>query len=290
METLYVSRAVMNWQDIHEWAASQGFTSTLADDMHVTIMFSRSPVDLDEAGDHFDSVNVSPSDSRTVKALGDQGAVVLVIDDPSLARRHQEFKDAGGVWSYDGYQQHVTISYETEGIDLNKVEPYGGKIRLGPERFKEINENWDNEIKEKRVTKTIAKSSEILKVDEELGLVFGFAIICKENGEDYYDLQDDYIPEATMLKASLDFAQNSNQAWDVHGFGEYGEERVGGYPFLFPLTGEIAKSLGIETNRTGLLVGFKPEKDAILQKYKSGEYTGFSIGGDEISVTEVNDA
>lgn len=130
-------------------------------------------------------------------------------------------------------------------------------------------------------------TTKILKVDVEHGIVFGFAIVCKEDGEDHFDLQDDHIPEATMLKASLDFSLHSNQGWDMHGFGDNGTDRVGGYPFLFPLTTEIAKSLDIETRKTGLLVGFKPEKDEILQKYISGEYTGFSIGGAEIEVLEV---
>jgi len=139
------------------------------------------------------------------------------------------------------------------------------------------------------VTKQLA-TSQILKVSEELGVVFGFAIVCKENGEPHFDLQDDHIPEGTMLKAALDFSENSNQAWDMHGQGDHGEDRVGGYPFLFPLTTEIAKSLGIDTNRTGLLVGFKPEKDDVLQKFKDGTYTGFSIGGSEIDVEEIASA
>ena len=48
--------------------------------------------------------------------------------------------------------------------------------------------------------------AEIKKVDEELGLVMGFAIICKIDGEPYFDTQGDHIPEDSMLKAATSAA------------------------------------------------------------------------------------
>jgi hypothetical protein len=61
-----------------------------------------------------------------------------------------------------------------------------------------------------------AKYAEVLKVDDSLGLVLGWAIICKKDGADYYDLQDDHIPEASMLSAAVDFMQNSRVAKEMH--------------------------------------------------------------------------
>ena len=55
------------------------------------------------------------------------------------------------------------------------------------------------------------------------------------------------------------------------------EER-GAVLFALPLTTDIAKSLGIETKKTGLIIAVKPDAD-MLAKFKSGELTGFSIGG-----------
>ena len=56
--------------------------------------------------------------------------------------------------------------------------------------------------------------------------------------------------------------------------------------FALPLTSEIAKALDIETKKTGLIIAVKPDAD-MLAKFKSGELTGFSIGGfvlkDEVS-------
>ena len=126
--------------------------------------------------------------------------------------------------------------------------------------------------------------TKILKVDTELGLVFGYAIVCKKNGEDYFDLQGDHIPEASMLEAALDFAENSQVAKEMHDDAERGTT-----PFLFPMTTEIAKAYGVEDiPQTGLMFAMKPD-DAMLEKFKSGELTGFSIGGKRITDEEVGD-
>ena len=40
---------------------------------------------------------------------------------------------------------------------------------------------------------------------EDLGLVFGWAMVCSEGGKDYFDEQGDNIPEDAMLKALADY-------------------------------------------------------------------------------------
>jgi Putative phage serine protease XkdF len=119
-----------------------------------------------------------------------------------------------------------------------------------------------------------AKYAEVLKVDDSLGLVLGWAIVCKKDGADYFDLQDDHIPEQSMLRAAAEFMQNSRVAKEMH-------EGVsaGTVVFAFPMTTDIAKAFGVETKTTGLMIGLKPDNDAMLTKFKSGELTGFSIGG-----------
>ena len=116
-------------------------------------------------------------------------------------------------------------------------------------------------------------TGEVLKVDESLGLVFGFAIVCEKDGTPYYDLQGDHVSESEMLKASLDFMENSQVVDEMHD-----QDDKGTVVFAFPLASDIAKALKVQTDRTGLLIGIKPNAD-ILAKYKSGEYKGFSIGG-----------
>lgn len=115
--------------------------------------------------------------------------------------------------------------------------------------------------------------AEVIKIDEELGLVFGWAIICTEKGEPYFDLQKDHIPDSTMLVSSTDFMKNSRAATEMHLRSD-----AGSVIFAFPLTAEIAKAFSIQTDRTGLMIAMAPD-DEMLSKFKSEELTGFSIGG-----------
>jgi len=122
----------------------------------------------------------------------------------------------------------------------------------------------------------------LIKVDETLGLVMGFAIVCKIDGEAYFDIQGDHIPEGAMLEAATDFMQNSRVAKEMHQ-----GDQAGSVVFAFPLTTDIAKKFDIETKMTGLMIGLKPDSDEILEKFKDGTFTGFSIGGTRLLDEEV---
>lgn len=127
---------------------------------------------------------------------------------------------------------------------------------------------------------------EVIKVDQGLGLVFGWAIQCTKNGQPYYDLNIDrdgvlkgervpeHISEDEMLKSALDFSENT----DRPGNEMHTAKNQGQHVFLFPMTADIAKSFGFAVNDTGLMIGYKPPPD-ILAKFVSGDLTGFSIEG-----------
>lgn len=126
-------------------------------------------------------------------------------------------------------------------------------------------------------------TAQVCKVSDELGIVFGYAIVCKRDGQDYFDLQNDHIPEDAMVRAAADFMLNSRVGGDMHEQnGDGGAVQAGDIVFAFPMTGDIAKALDIQTNTTGLLIGYKPNDTEVLNKYRSGEYTGFSIGGSRV--------
>ncbi len=115
---------------------------------------------------------------------------------------------------------------------------------------------------------------DVIKVDDELGLVFGWAIICTENGKPYFDTQGDNIPDASMLKASADFMKKSRGLGDMHTKAEGGS-----VVFAWPMTKQVAKAFGYHTEKTGLMIAVAPDSEETLEKYRSGKYTGFSIGG-----------
>ena len=153
---------------------------------------------------------------------------------------------------------------------------YGGKA--GKQWASRIMKSHTDEV-----TGDFTTHCEVVKVDEEMGLVMGYAIISTINGEPYFDKQDDHIPDESMLLASVDFMKNSRVAKEMH----VGDEK-GTVVFAWPMTAEIAKAFDIETKTTGLMIAMLPDED-VLEKFKTGEYTGFSIGGSRIEDEEVED-
>lgn len=131
----------------------------------------------------------------------------------------------------------------------------------------------------------LISTSDFIKVNEELGLVMGFAIICKQDGEDYTDLHGDHIPEDSMMKAATDFMLNSRAGKVMHS----GDD-VGDVVFAWPLTEDTAREFDITTKRTGLMIAWKPRDAATLARFKSGAYKGFSIGGSYGDTEELPDA
>jgi hypothetical protein len=117
-------------------------------------------------------------------------------------------------------------------------------------------------------------TSKIAKVDDDLGLVFGWGIICTEGGEPYVDLQDEYIPVDEMLKAATDFMLHSRATDDMHD-----EVARGVTVHSMPMTQDIAEAFEMTTKREGWMIAVDPGDDEILQKFRDGTYTGFSIGG-----------
>jgi hypothetical protein len=141
--------------------------------------------------------------------------------------------------------------------------------------------------KKKKPNDKFETTAQVCKVDAGLGLVFGFAIICTKNGQPYFDTQDDNIPDDAMLKAATDFMQSERVQGNMHQLDGSGNPIPdGSVVFAFPLTSDIAKAMDIECDKTGLMVAIKPSPD-ILEKYQSGEYTGFSIGGHRVEDEEV---
>jgi phage-related protein (TIGR01555 family) len=144
--SLYVYRKLENAGEFLAWAKAQGFDMTVdADDLHVTIVYSRRPVDWMKAGDDWNGgtdgkYTVAPGGPRVVEKLGAEGAVVLFFSSSTLAWRHESIlRQAEGSHDFAEYQPHVTITYDVPaGFDLAAVEPYRGALEFGPEIFEEI--------------------------------------------------------------------------------------------------------------------------------------------------------
>lgn len=145
--TLYVHRKVLNGDEILAWAKEQGFKLTLpADDLHVTIAHSRTPVDWMKIGTAFEEVMELPAGGpRLMERFGE--ARVLLLSAWQLNWRHHEMREAGASWDHEEYQPHITLSYDPDSPWINDIEPYRGRIILGPEIFEEVNEKWVEGVK-----------------------------------------------------------------------------------------------------------------------------------------------
>lgn len=139
--TLYVRRDVLNAKDIVKWAEEQGFTD-IVPDLHVTIAYSQTPVDWFKVGTSWsEKVEISAGGPRQMERLGDDGKyIALMITASELVWRHREIIENGASWDWPDYQPHISIQIGGD-IDLAKVEPYQGKIVLGPEIFEELRED-----------------------------------------------------------------------------------------------------------------------------------------------------
>lgn len=149
-KALYVRRDVLNAKEIIAWAKGQGLETTLpADDMHVTVCFSRKPVDWLAAGRRGEELSAWDGERR-IMALGPEGeAIVLQFRSEVLHRRWAEFLAAGATWDWPEYHPHITLTYnKPEDLPLSSIQVYDGPIRLGPEIFEELEPGWADGIKE----------------------------------------------------------------------------------------------------------------------------------------------
>ena len=143
--TLYVRRDVVNVDEIKAWAASQGIPVDTADELHVTIAYSRTPFDWIKAGNARewaekgkDELIIAEGGPRATEALGGMTAVILFASH-QLHWRHEEIKRAGASHDFPDYQPHISLTKSP--VDLTNVVPYRGRIVLGPEIFEELRED-----------------------------------------------------------------------------------------------------------------------------------------------------
>jgi len=138
--TLYVRRDVVNAAEITAWAVAQGLTDILTD-LHVTIVYSRTPIDWMKAGNGWDGddkgqITIPPGGPRVVEPLGGITAALLFASTTLQWRHESVIREAGASHDFAEYVPHISLTKAE--ADLSTVEPYRGKIVLGPEIFEEV--------------------------------------------------------------------------------------------------------------------------------------------------------
>lgn len=117
-------------------------------------------------------------------------------------------------------------------------------------------------------------SGQIVKADEEQRIVFGWATVSSKNNEIIVDSDGESIEPSEMEKAANEFMKDARVAKAMHD-----GDGIGEVIHSLPVTNELAKALGIESEREGWIIGVYVKDDDVWQRVKSGELSAFSIGG-----------
>lgn len=115
---------------------------------------------------------------------------------------------------------------------------------------------------------------QILKQMDEERLCFGWAYVSTVNGEVSLDHSGEFIRPDQIAKAATNFMLSMRTAKAMHT-----GEKIGEVVHSMPLTNDIAKALGIQSDREGWMVAVKVYDDQVWQDVKSGKLAAFSIGG-----------
>lgn len=143
---LYLRRDVKNAADIIKWYKDQGVPEVYApESMHVTIVYSKKPMDWMAMGQPWDAtLEIPEGGPRISERFGDMGDVlVLLFASNELQWRHGLAKELGASSDFPEYQPHISISLRASEIDLVNVKPWTGPIILGPEVYEEIDDAGD---------------------------------------------------------------------------------------------------------------------------------------------------
>ncbi len=118
------------------------------------------------------------------------------------------------------------------------------------------------------------KGLSVLKVDEDQHMVWGWASVSVEKGQEVHDLQGDCLATHELQGAVHDFMENERVGKEMHAGSQ-----IGTVVDSIVFTKAVQDALGIDLGREGWYVGVKVSDDKVWKRVKSGELKAFSIGG-----------
>lgn len=133
---------------------------------------------------------------------------------------------------------------------------------------------WEAGTSVSEMTNKIQIEGQILKQMDEERLAFGWAYVSTVKGELSLDHSGEFIRPEQLAKAATNFMLSMRTAKSMHT-----GESIGEVVHSMPLTNDIAKALGIQSDREGWVIALKVYDDQVWQDVKSGKLAAFSIGG-----------
>jgi hypothetical protein len=131
---------------------------------------------------------------------------------------------------------------------------------------------WEASTSVSEVTKEL--KADILKVDVDERIVWGWAYVSTVKGVRSVDHSEESVSPEVLVKAATNFMLSVRTAKAMHQ-----GDSVGEVVHSFPLTNELGKSLGVSSDREGWIICMKIHDEKVWQSVKSGELSAFSIGG-----------
>ena len=135
--------------------------------------------------------------------------------------------------------------------------------------------SWESDTTVTELTKSnVQLEGKIVKQLDEERLVFGWVYVSTVKGEISLDHSGEFIRPDQIAKAATNFMLSMRTAKRMHS-----GESIGEVVHSMPLTNEITKALGIQSDREGWVCAIKVYDDQVWQDVKSGKLAAFSIGG-----------
>ena len=126
----------------------------------------------------------------------------------------------------------------------------------------------------KSTTQKVHIEGQIVKQLDEERLAFGWAYVATVKGEVSLDHSGEFIRADQLAKAATNFMLSVRTAKRMHS-----GESIGEVIHSMPLTNDVAKALGIQSDREGWIIAIKVHDEQVWQDVKSGKLAAFSIGG-----------
>jgi cation transport regulator ChaB len=134
---------------------------------------------------------------------------------------------------------------------------------------------WEAGTSVSEMTKSeVQIEGQILKQLDEERLAFGWAYVATVKGEVSLDHSGEFIRPELLAKAATNFMLSMRTAKRMHS-----GESIGEVIHSMPLTNDVAKALGIQSDREGWIIAIRVNDEQVWQDVKSGKLSAFSIGG-----------
>lgn len=225
--SLYVSRRLLNATEVATWFLAQGMRTVVSPgDMHVTGLYSKQPIWWEAVpGDPETPITVEPMrGARTVEKLGQFDVVVLKFQSDALMTRWRQYREVGASHDYNGFQPHVTISLNGEGVDTASLRPFPGKLLFGPEIRRPITGDWTPDLTKEVTVEDLLDKAFVARIPavikarpQETG---GRRIVEVQASCEAIDYDGDVVLQEALLKSANTFVATGHL--DIDHLSEFG--------------------------------------------------------------------